>query len=116
MKNRKFLFGGTLIMGMALAALVFALALAGCPTGGDGGDEYTAPAPQTVEYSGADPAGNTYYHLSITKKSGGAKYAAQEGDTYVLTITFIRKSGLIPRSSNAPELVKMYKKPYKNST
>lgn len=75
------------LFGIATLVVVIGFSMVTCSSdttdkSGGGGDD-TAPAPQTVMYSGTTADGSTYT-LKITE---GARYAAQVWDTYVLTVT-----------------------------
>jgi hypothetical protein len=93
--NKEFLMnkksGKRLFFGfITLIALMMGIGT-GCPTGGGGegsGGVSVAATPQTVEYRSVDTDGNIY-QLLITETLSGAKYAARQGDKYVLTITLI---------------------------
>ncbi|MDR1253026.1 MAG: hypothetical protein LBK62_12830 [Treponema sp.] len=85
-KSGKRLFFGFI----TLIALMMGIGT-GCPTGGgsdSSGGASIAATPQTLEYRSVDPDGNIY-QLLITETLSGAKYAAKQGDKYVLTITLI---------------------------
>jgi hypothetical protein len=60
---------------------VLLIALAGCGNPSGGGDP---PGPQSVVYKSTN--GVNEYELTITESSGGARYAAKTGDSYVLKI------------------------------
>jgi hypothetical protein len=76
--KKNMVFSG--LTGILTYCLVLGLFFSGCDTGsGTGGSQ------ESVKYESTDPSGNTY-NLTITESS--AKYAAQTGDAYLLTITF----------------------------
>jgi hypothetical protein len=79
MKNKKNLFA---ILAITLA-LTLVFAMAACGNGSTGAP--TDPTSTVLEGMDGD---NNFYKLEITKASGRAVYTPQNGDSYVLTITF----------------------------
>jgi len=77
------------LLGIAAVVTAIGFSMAGCNNGGGDGD---GEDPQVVTYSGIGDDGSTYT-LVITE---GARYVAQVGDSYVLTVT---KDGTTKTSS-----------------
>jgi len=75
---------GLIVLVTVIGFSTAALSLTGCNTddGGDGGGG--DPIPQTITYSGKT-IDDTIYVLKITENT--ARYTAQVGDSYVLTVT-----------------------------
>jgi len=82
-------------LGILVIVLVFGMAVIGC----SGDDNSTKGSePQTVNYEGADLAGNTYF-LTVTEKADRAAYTPVSGDNYVLKIKKTGQSDKISRGT-----------------